>query len=179
MRAHNYVSLCFYQLLDYDILSTYSVQFINNSAAKGGDHIYGVSLTNRCIICAFKRNKTHIRSYEVFCNIFLLNPGYNSSLSAVSADASFVCICDNNGEPRCGNDSTIVVGYLQVYPGEQFPLHLVVVGGDYGTTTGNVYTSFLNESSSTVLGFSSQQYQVITKNSECRVLNFSVYSNKS
>ena len=41
INAHNYASSCFYQLQDYDNVSTYSIQLINNSAAKGGDHIYG------------------------------------------------------------------------------------------------------------------------------------------
>ena len=56
-----------------------------------------------------------------------------------------------------------------------------MVGGDYGTTTGNVYTSFLNQNSTSesVLGSSDQQHQIITKNTECSMLNFSVYSNES
>ena len=117
-------------------------------------------------------NKTHIDSYEVFRNVF---SGYDSTVSAVSADATHVCICDNNRKPQYGT----VIEDLQAHPGEQFFLQLVVAGGDFSTTTGNVYTSFLNESSTSVLGFSSQQHQVITKNSECSMLNFSAYSNKS
>ena len=107
--------------------------------------------------------------------MFVLNPGYDSLLSAVSADATRVCVCDADGKPVCHS----VVVNLQAYPGKQFLLQLVVVGGDFGTTTGNVYTSFLNESSTSVLGFSDLQHKVITKNSECSILNFSVHSNKS
>jgi hypothetical protein len=54
-----------------------------------------------------------------------------------------------------------------------------VVGGDFGTTTGNAYASFLYQNSTSVFGVSSQQHQVITQNSECSVLHFSVYSNES
>jgi hypothetical protein len=67
---------------------------------------------------------------------------------------------------------------LQAYPGEQFSLQIVVVGGDLGTTTGTVYASFLYQNSTSV---STQQLQTITitQNSECSVLHFSVYSNES
>ena len=55
------------------------------------------------------------------------------------------------------------------------------MGGDFGTTTGNAYASFLYQNSISVLGLSNQQYQVdiITQNSECSMLYFSVYSNES
>ena len=187
--AHNYVSLCFYQLLDYDFTplnnSNYSIQFINNSAAKGGDHIYGASLNSSCI-CAFSRHFyasyegvyviTKIKlSIQAFQKIFLLDPDFDSSLSAVSGDATRVCICDADGKPQC-NKAMI---NLQTYPGEQFSLDVVVVGGDSGTTTGNTYASFLYHNSTSAFGHSDQQHQVITQNSECSVLYFSVYSNES
>ena len=182
INAHNYISSCFYQLLDFDIFSaTYSINFINNSAIKGGDHIYGVSLKSGCVCASIKDlvsflivKEDTISSNLAFNLYFQLDPGYESSLSAVSADATYVCICDTNGQPLCDT----VVKDLKVYPGQQFTLSSVVVGGDHGTTTGNVYTSFLYQNSTSVLG-SSDQHQVITKNSECSMLNFSVYSNES
>ena len=184
INAHNYISSCFYQLLNFDsILSAnYSINFINNSAAKGGDHIYGVSLKSGCV-CATTEdvytilliNENTINSYIAFDLYFLLDPGYKSIISAVSADAMYVCICDINGQPQCGT----VVKDLYAYPGGHFALNLAVVGGDHGTTTGNVYTSFLYENSTSVFGYSDQYHQVITKSSECSVLNFSINSNES
>jgi hypothetical protein len=183
INAHNYVSSCFYQLLsNYDFNDNNSVQFINNSAAKGGDHIYGASLKSSCV-CAFihfsiiENEITYsitqtIRSSVAFQRFFLFYPEFDSSLSAVSADATRACICDADGKPQCNE----VMINLQVYPGEQFSLHIVVVGGDSGTTTGNAYASFLYQNSTSVFD---QQHQVITQNSECSVLNFSVYSNDS
>ena len=191
INAHSYVSSCFYQFLDYDFnfqfYNDYSIQFINNSAAKGGDQIYGASLEIACLcapklICSLHTNITIIASIYnnmisswAYHHFFLLDPGYNSSLSAVSADATRVCFCED-GKPK--HDTGMI--NLKAYPGEQFLLRVVVVGGDYGTTTGDVYTSFLYKTSTTsVLGSSDQRHQVITKNSECSVLNFSVYSNES
>ena len=58
INAHSYISSCFYQLLDYDTDSVnYKVNFMNNSAAKGGDHIYGASLKRSCT-CALINYKT-------------------------------------------------------------------------------------------------------------------------
>ena len=181
INAHNYISSCFYQLLDYETSSTYSINFINNSAAKGGDHFYGASINTYSCACAIVRDYYDyidinvIHSFVVFDKVFSFIPWYKSSLSAISADATRVCVCDDNGKPQC---STVVIHH-QAYPGEQFSLHAVVVGGDYGTTTGNVYTSFLHQNPTSVFGSSLQQHQIITTNSECSVLNFSVYSNES
>jgi predicted outer membrane repeat protein len=59
ITAHDYVSSCFYQLIDYDFISFYdnifSIQLVNNSAAKGGDHIYGAFLNSNCL-CAFNHD---------------------------------------------------------------------------------------------------------------------------
>ena len=58
-------------------------------------------------------------------------------------------------------------------------MQLVVVGGDYDTTTGNVYTSFLNQNSTSEFTLGLPYQQVITTSSECNIFNFSVYSNES
>ena len=177
INAQNYISSCFYQLLDYYTDSAklnYSVKFVNNSAAKGGDHIYGASLISTCTCALIDYNNTLIDSHQIFDDVFQFDPW---DKSAISADATRVCVCDDNGEPQCGT----VMTNLEAYPGQHFSLQLVVVGGDYGTTTGNVYTSFLNQNSTSesVLGSPDQQHQIINKNTECSMLNFSVYSNES
>ena len=91
---------------------------------------------------------------KFFYKFFLLDPGYNSSLSAISADATRVCTCDKNGKPQCKEYATS----YHVYPGEQLPLDLVVVGGDYGTTIGTVYASFSLKNLISTLG-SNHQHQ--------------------
>ena len=141
INAHSYYSSCFYQLLDYDTESNYSIKFINNSAAKGGDHIYGASLKSGCSL----RLINDLDSHEAFCRFFWFDPGYDSSISVVSADATRVCICEE-GKQQCD----VIIVDLQIYPGEQFYLPVVVGGGDYGTTTGTVYASF---NSTSVLGY--------------------------
>ena len=169
INLHGFYSSCFYQLLGYDENSTYNIRFVNNSATKGGDHIYGASLKSGC------SPDDSIYSFEILYQFFWFDPGFDSLLSAVSADATRACICDENGKPVC---ETVDVDIL-TYPGGQFSLPVVVVGGDYGTTTGAVYASFLNETSTSLLESSNQQHEVISKSSECTMLNFSVHSNES
>ena len=142
INAHSYYSSCFYQL-DYDTESNYSIKFINNSATKGGDHVYGASLKSDCSL------PSGVDSYKVFCRFFYLDPGYNSSLSAVSADATRICFCEE-GKPLCDK----IIADLEKYPGDQFYLPVVAVGGDYGTTTGTVYASFYSQNSTSIFGSS-------------------------
>ena len=59
INAHSYYSSCFYQL-DYDTESNYSIKFINNSATKGGDHVYDASLKIGCSL------PSGVDSYKLF-----------------------------------------------------------------------------------------------------------------
>ena len=85
-----------------------------------------------------------------------------------------VCACDDKGQPQCGK----LIIDIATYPGSMFSVPILLVGGNYGTTTGNVYASFLQENSSScaALEDSNQYHQVMTRNSECTMLNLSVYS---
>ena len=57
---------------------------------------------------------------------------------------------------------------------------MIVVGGDYGATTGTIYTGFITNSFQSVsLGSPDQYHQLITTSSKCSELKFSVYSGKS
>ena len=176
LLIRGYVPECFYQLMDFDDNAIYSLQFINNSARNGGDHIYGASLHSDC--CAGFTNETSnncINSYEVF-KLFNFDPGYESTVLAVSADALSACICDTTGQPQCHQR----IENLQAYPGGPFTLSVVVVGEDNGATTGTIYMGFLTDSFQSVsLGSPDEYHQVITTNSKCSEIKFSVYSRKS
>ena len=90
VNTHGYISHCFYQLMDFDEEAAYTIQFVNNSAKKGGDHIYGASMKSSCI--ATNGYSNILYSYEVLDTFFWFDPGYESSLSPVSADATRVCV---------------------------------------------------------------------------------------
>ena len=72
------------------------------------------------------------------CSKFDLDYTISTSWSAVSGDPTRLCICDNNGLPQCANASMIYLE-INVYPGQPFNISAVLVGGDFGTTTGTVY----------------------------------------
>ena len=69
----------------------------------------------------------------------------NSSLSSVSSDPKRVCLCDSNGYPQCAILSKIFVNGLRVYSGEPFNFSLVVVGHDFGVTTGAIIANFISQ----------------------------------
>ena len=177
LDTHGYVSECFYQLLDYDSESKYILRFINNSAKRGGDHIYGASLKSACSVDVNNDADNDTYSYQIIKQqkYIVFEPGYPSTLSAVSSDATAACICVD-GQPQCYD----YTASFQVYPGVLFSIPIVLVGGDYGATVGTAYAAFIADGyQSAFLGSSDQTYQVITTNLECTLLSFSVYSNKS
>ena len=85
-----------------------------------------------------------------------------------------MCICGNTSKPQCDE----IITSIDAYPGGMFTIPAVLVGGDYGTTIGTVYASFIITESAS-LGSKDQQHQVITINSECSLLNYNVFSNRS
>ena len=66
------------------------------------------------------------------------DPDGNKSLSLLSSDPLRTCIC-TSGRPECTN----VFINLTKYPGEPFSISAVVVGENFGTVTGSVYSNFL------------------------------------
>ena len=159
---------CFYQLLDCSNSSSYSLYFANNSATNGGDDIYGASLLISC-----PRSQ----------NICKLNVTLDStSLSSVSSSSNRICLCDSNGNPEC--EKLQING--RYYPGEQFNISAVLVGGDYGTTIGTVHTNFMaadinnfGATSQTPLQLKSdaEYSQIISSRIKCSKLTFSLYAN--
>ena len=173
---------CFYQLINFNQTDSdlvYNMSFSGNFAVQSGDHIYGAGMK---VMCA--------AAYEPFSNEFNWIPVYNydrsvkyhfnvsmnpSSLSEVSGDPSRVCICDNSSQPQCTNISKIFLSGIKVYLGEPLTLSAVVVGGDFGITTGNIFANILysnNNMNSTIRELS----QVVNAHKECTNLTYSILS---
>ena len=152
---------CFYKLLDCHENSSYNFHFANNSAERGGNDVYGVSLQNDC-------ENTGNNNCQL-CTTAL------QGVPSVSSDPTRVCVCDDNGHPQCINKSYVVLS-RRVRPGEVFTLPVVVIGGDFGPTMGVVYSRFFPSPSSMHLTTPSQYNQLLTTNKHCTQLNYSVYS---
>ena len=101
------------------------------------------------------------------------NPDENKSLSLLSSDPLRVCIC-TNGRPECTN----VFMNLTKYPGENFNISAVVVGENFGTVTGSVYSNFLrlgkNRAAPKLEEL--QHFQRVSRSAGCTELQYTVLS---
>ena len=125
-------SFCFLDLLNCHksidgTLPSYDLYLANNSALHGGNDFYGGSPIQR--YCSLNQ--------DFSCHLTIHNS--TESNSSVSSDPLRVCLCDNNGKPLCENNS---FSYT-MYSGEIFTMPVVLVGKDFGLTTGDLYTNIL------------------------------------
>ena len=153
---------CFYETQKHPTDITF--HFSGNVAKLGGDNIYGTSLD----LC----ERLHANNKDNVIKSF--SP--NVSMSSVSSDPMKVCLC-SDGQPRCKKLPRTLTS-KSVHPGETFTIPAVLVGGDYGTTTGAVHASFTstNLSSVLVLEADHQYNQWISNVSTCTNLKYTVHS---
>ena len=164
---------CFFQVLterQEEVLSTISVEFVNNTAGVAGSSLYGGYLQGCKMF-----NKLHdTDNLAAFRKIFHYNK-YDSS--AVSSDPVGVCFCSltssNTLEPNCQNKTT----WVTVYPGELFHIPVVLVGQMHGTVPGVVRSSFRNGNNTAILG-NLQESQTINV-ADCTRLNYTIFSTHS
>ena len=177
INLQNFRPHCFYILTSRD--SNYHLIFIHNTAVMGGDHLFGVRLQSDCVSVNYTCNNQHSEcfSYGTFHKAFQFKPSSNSSSSAVSSNPSRVCLCNENNQPQCADLLKVFVTGIDVHPGELFTIAVVVVGGDFGTTRGNVHTHFvdLNRSTTSTLGYN-QTSQEVSQNTKCTNLEYSLFS---
>ena len=181
-----YNTHCFYQLLDYvNTSEAYNVRFKANRAETGGDHIYGVNMKSVCSVAYYNGSSLGwigetIKSYQAMEYFFTFD---TESISSISSDPRGICLCDTNGRPQCANSISNIYLDREVRPGETFSLSVVIVGGNFGTTTGTVYADFLLPSSLYTkvasLKADYQHAQWITNNKKCFNLQYTIYSNHS
>ena len=158
---------CFFQLISSDIKEgDVSLVFSNNHAKIGGNDIFGAALRDDCDV-----SDHYSPSFYYFKKVIKFQ---TPSISSVSSHPNRVCLCDDSGVPQCENIDYIYYN-MSVTPGEVFTLSAVLVGADYGTVTGSVYASSINERQSKFIfapGQNSQEIDIINK---CSALNYSVY----
>ena len=130
-----------------------TIHFCNNTARNGGDHIYGTSFLSTCQSTA--SNYSSLGSRLTWQKLFTFeHPTFNNhthespqlSLSAVSSRPSRVCLCNDQGRPACADIDHVFVK-MEASPGEVVDIPVVLVGSDFGTTTGKIYANTLPKSS--------------------------------
>ena len=154
---------CFYNLLNCDKKNTYNFNFTNNLATNGGDDIYGDILTNHS--CSN-------------CNLTVSSA--SCSNSSVSSDALRVCMCDSNGRPQC-KDGKYNYIFSKIHAGETFKISAVLVGGDFGLTTGTIYADIYPDSYSIPPSLApiSQYSNLVTDIGQCKDIEYSLYPNNN
>ena len=123
--------ICFFSFVG--IIYSSKISFEHNRAMNGvGMHVYGASIKDETCM-------------ELHCShtIVSYSPNITNSLSPVSSDPQRVCLCDKNGKPQCARLSSIFTNQHKVYRGEIFSISVVVVGYDFGVTTGTIYAGFI------------------------------------
>ena len=164
--------VCLFSFRDY----TSTVIFRKNFAhGKVGMHIYGVSV----------KDLNCMQAMLLLCyrDIVQYIPNITNSLSPVSSSPKRVCLCDTEGKPQCAKLSSIYADRNKpLYRGESFNISVVVVGYDFGTTTGNIHAGFIWPSSknfSAVALRSDQYHQWIGDSEKCSNISYNLYSNKN
>ena len=140
------------------------VTFKNNFSKRGGDDVYGGFLHSKN--CRRTRNEQE-NNETIFHN-------YNeSSWSPVSSDPTRVCFCDDKGLPQCEVLDYIYVTLPPRYPGEHFTVPAVLVGYEFGTVPGIIYSYIMQNDTNATIG-DMQSIQEARHHRICSLLNFTI-----
>ena len=136
--------------------------FINNTAGKGGDVLYGglVSL-------GYDGDWNCLLSFKNISDM-----SQQSGLSRISSAPSRVCLCNETGQPDCLTvaDPTTRV----IYPGQTITIPAVVVGQDFGTVTGSVFAQSLHTTDSVYM--EQKQDNLAIGQNQCSNLEYTIFS---
>ena len=142
------------------------LEFVNNTAGKGGDVLYGglVALGwDEDWNCLFTFKNTSDFTEQ-------------SSLSLVSSTPSRVCFCNSTGHPDCLTVADPVTHTM--YPGQNITIPGVVVGQDFGTVAGSVFAQFVKTAASDSIAMEQEQRTTGIGHRSCTNLSYTVFASK-
>ena len=142
------------------------MEFVNNTAEKGGDVLYGglVALGwDEDWNCLFTFKNTSDFTEQ-------------SSLSLVSSTPSRVCFCNSTGHPDCLTVADPVTHTM--YPGQTITIPGVVVGQDFGTVAGLVFAQFVKTAASDSIAIEQEQRITGIGHRSCTNLNYTVFASE-
>ena len=137
--------------------------FVNNSAGKGGDILYGGEIL-------FGYEKLTLRNCLLIFN--WLSSILQNGLSLISSEPLRACFCNESGHPDC----LLLAEHKphSIYPGQTINISAVVVGQNFGTVAGSVYAQFLQKRSPPQLELG-QEVQRVTQH-KCNDLYYTIFS---
>ena len=136
--------------------------FINNTADKGGDVLYG-----GLVASGYDGDWNCLLSFKNISD--MTQQSSEQPFRRITSEPSRVCLC-GEGAPDC----MIVVDpiYHHLYPGQTLSLSLAVVGQDFGTVYGNVYAHFQEEYAS----IPKDHEWVVFPNGGCQNITYTIFS---
>ena len=135
--------------------------FINNTAGKGGDVLYG-----GLVALGYDGDWNCLLSFKNISDM-----SQQSGLSLISSAPSRVCLCNETGQPDCLTvaDPTTRV----MYPGQTITIPAVVVGQDFGIVNGSVFAQFLHIPNTTDM---EPRHSIAVEHSQCSNLEYTIFS---
>ena len=164
---------CFLVLMSYSS----AVMFQENTAKTGiGMDVYGASIRSSTCDVLSKQLKSFSYCRNEANISFIHGNVSNTSLSSVSSEPKRVCFCDSNQHPQCATLSQIFVTGIKIYSGESFNLSLVVVGHDFGVTTGAITANFILENVHSHPRLREYQYHQWISSTRCSNVTYTITS---
>ena len=141
---------------DSPIYSNIDVDFIENTATLSGNSLYGDGL------------KTCGTSFNYVFNV----TNTESDPSAIASDPYGICLCsDERRMPNCWPSNRTYS--TDAFPGQEFPIHLAVVGASFNGVVPGAIRAFLDPSNGTLGSFQNSQ---VSNKSTCTTFLYSVNS---
>ena len=139
--------------------------FINNTAGKGGDVLYG-----GLVALGYDGDWNCLFSFKKISNMSRQN-----GLSLISSTPSRVCLCNETGQPDCLTVADPTTH--NIYPGHTITIPAVVIGEDFGTATGSVFAQFLHTPDTiSSIDMDQRQYSIAVDHSQCSNLEYTIFS---
>ena len=138
--------------------------FINNTAGRGGDVLYG-----GLVALGYDGDWNCLLSFKNTSDM-----SQQSSLSFISSAPSRVCLCNESGYPDCLTvaDATPRV----IYPGQSITIPAVVVGQDFGTVNSSVFAQFNHTPYTTDSVDMEPRHSIAVEHSHCSNLEYTMFS---
>ena len=156
---------CFVHVEGDNLRSHARLTFINNTAGKGGDVLYG-----GLVALGYDGDWNCLLRFKNISDM-----SQQSGLSLISSAPSRVCLCNEIRQPDCLTvaDHTTHV----IYPGQTITIPAVIIGQDFGTAIGSVFAQFLHTPYTTVsVDLEARQYSIAVEHSQCSNLEYTIFS---
>ena len=138
--------------------------FINNTAGKGGDVLYG-----GLVALGYDGDWNCLLSFKNISDM-----SQQSGLSLISSAPSRVCLCNEAGQPDCLTVADLTTHVI--YPGQTITIPAVIVGQDFGTVNGSVFAQFHHTPYTTDLVDMEPRHSIAVEHSQCSNLEYTIFS---